>query len=979
MIPSGNVTFLFTDIEGSTKLSQEFPDSLHVALEKHNSILRNAVETNNGFVFKIVGDAYFCAFHNAADAVNAAIEIQTALANEEWEDAVIKIRIGIHSGNAEWNGNDYMGYITLARVARVMSAAYGEQILISDNAHLHCLEGSKTLRRNKNDPESLSLRSASGGFESKDISFRDLGERRLKDVIQPIRLFQVLSEGLREDFPPLKTLDARPNNIPVQLSSFIGREVEIRKVKELLKQTRLLTLTGSGGSGKTRLALQAGAEVIDDFANGVWITELASLSEPSFLPQALMKIFGLKEEPNKSPEEILCDYLCEKEILIILDNCEHLIEASAKIAERVLLCCPKLKIIATSREILKIPGEQRHRVIPLKVPDPNKEYSPEKLSQYEAVRLFVERALSVDPKFSVTIQNTPALANICYQLDGIPLAIELAAARVKILSVDEISKRLKSRLTLLTGGNRTALPRQQTLRALIDWSYELLNEKEKLLFERLSVFAGGFTIESASEICHLEDLDEFEILDLLSNLADKSLISEVPSDNDKKFKILESIRHYGQHKFSEKAEDKFIISKKHLEYFMHFAEENVPKMNGGEVKEWSYKLENEIDNFRESIRWAVINDPESALILVVSLGMFFEIRNYCSEGLEYLRLIFESGRSFRKIDEAKGLYCKAKFMNQLSIRNELDDIISRSHELFREVNYKKGIADSLLLMYNLTFLKGDFERSQLLIDECFEIYKQIGDKHSMAIALSQMGGIAYMKSDYLTAKNKFTESLNLVLELKFLRYYSRSYNNLGIVEHQNNNLDKALEYYEKSLSSDNKLGSMSITNTSRSLINIGMVYNNQKNYLKAKEYYERSLRIGEESGIKLIIAESSYNLAFAELRLKNFSQSKKIFIKSMILLNELGDRYRITENLINISNLLSNMTEYSLACKVLSASKSLYDIIGIPMNRNDKEKYETEFEKLRSELTDEEFDTEWKKGEKINFENVMELVGEVNS
>ncbi|MEZ4690533.1 MAG: hypothetical protein R3A12_10265 [Ignavibacteria bacterium] len=265
----------------------------------------------------------------------------------------------------------------------------------------------------------------------------------------------------------------------------------------------------------------------------------------------------------------------------------------------MLLCCPKLKIIATSREILKIPGEQRHRVIPLKVPDPNKEYSPEKLSQYEAVRLFVERALSVDPKFSVTIQNTPALANICYQLDGIPLAIELAAARVKILSVDEISKRLKSRLTLLTGGNRTALPRQQTLRALIDWSYELLNEKEKLLFERLSVFAGGFTIESASEICHLEDLDEFEILDLLSNLADKSLISEVPSDNDKKFKILESIRHYGQHKFSEKAEDKFIISKKHLEYFMHFAEENVPKMNGGEVKEWSYKLENEIDNFRK--------------------------------------------------------------------------------------------------------------------------------------------------------------------------------------------------------------------------------------------------------------------------------------------------------------------------------------------------------------------------------------------
>ena len=489
IIPSGNVTFLFTDIEGSTKLSQQFPEKLPAALDKHHSILTKAIESNNGFIFQIVGDAFHCAFGNSEDAVKTAVEIQTNMENEKWDEVVIRIRIGIHSGNAEWNGKDYMGYITLARTARVMSAAYGGQILVSNDAYESFKDNSDTV-------------------SEKDFSFRDLGERRLKDVIQPIRLFQIVAKGLRLDFPPLITLDARPNNLPIQLTSFIGREKELKYLKDELKLNRLLTLTATGGAGKSRLSLQAGADLIDDFENGVWFVELAAVSDPDFLTAETINALGIKEESNKTPEETLTDHLEDKEILIILDNCEHLINACADLSERLLSSCPKLKIIATSREALNCAGEQTFKIPPLTHPDPKVYNTPEQLTQYESVRLFIERALTINSKFRVNNENAPALAEVCSRLDGIPLAIELAAARTKVLSVENIYERLDDRFNLLTGGKRTALPRQQTLRALIDWSYDQLSENEKILFQRLSVFTGGWSLTAAEEILSLIHISE---------------------------------------------------------------------------------------------------------------------------------------------------------------------------------------------------------------------------------------------------------------------------------------------------------------------------------------------------------------------------------------------------------------------------------------------------------------------------------------
>ena len=345
MLPSGTVTFLFTDIEGSTKLSQLFPEKLQASLDKHHSIMNNVIESNNGKVFEIVGDAFCCAFSEAEDAVNAAIEAQIKLSETEWNEVVIKVRMGIHSGKVEVINNKYSGYIILARSSRVMSAAYGEQILISEDTF-------RILESGKN-----------------DFAFRDLGERRLKDVIQPIRLYQVMANGIRGDFPPLKTLDARPNNLPVQLSSFIGREDEIREIKKLMKKSRIITLIGSGGSGKTRLALQISADLIDEFDHGVWLAELAPLTDDDQIQLTIMKALKIPGITDESHDEVIIEFIKNKKILIIFDNCEHLIHTSAVLSEKLLSSCPNLRIIATSREALKCSGEQIFKIPSLKIQD----------------------------------------------------------------------------------------------------------------------------------------------------------------------------------------------------------------------------------------------------------------------------------------------------------------------------------------------------------------------------------------------------------------------------------------------------------------------------------------------------------------------------------------------------------------------------------------------------------------------------------
>jgi len=478
--PTGTVTFLFTDIEGSTRLLHQLGHRYADVLEQHHQILRAALETHNGYEVDTQGDAFFVTFASAIDAIEAAVIMQRSLNARSWPaGGVMRVRMGLHTGEPTLTEGGYVG-MDVHRGARIMASGHGGQVVLSHTT--------RTLAEEHLPP---------------GVTLRELGEHRLKDLQQPAPLYQLVIEGLPNDFPPLKTLSTRPHNLPVQLTSFIGRETNIVEVKQLLAKTRLLTLTGSGGCGKTRLSLQVGAEVLDDYADGVWLVELAPVADPNLVLQTVASALGLREQAARPLLETVIDYLKPKTLLLLLDNCEHLLEASAQLADALLKACPALKILASSREGLGIAGEQTYRPPSFARPSPANaaRLTVEELTQYEAVRLFIDRALLSNPRFAVTNQNAPAVAEICDRLDGIPLAIELAAARVKAMSVEQISTRLTDRFRLLTGGSRTALPRQQTLRALIDWSYDLLSDKEKLLLARLSVFAGGWTLEAAEKVC----------------------------------------------------------------------------------------------------------------------------------------------------------------------------------------------------------------------------------------------------------------------------------------------------------------------------------------------------------------------------------------------------------------------------------------------------------------------------------------------
>ena len=474
-LPSGTVTFLFTDLEGSTKLWEQYPGEMKLALARHDEILHRAIENHGGRIIKNTGDGFHAVFDTAMHGIEAALAAQEAVSNAAWDEIRphnIRIRIGLHTGEAQERAGDYYGP-TLNRAARLMSVAHGGQTLLSTTT--------ADLVRDQLPP---------------DTSLRDLGEHRLRDLVRSEHVFQLAVPGLPADFPPLKSIDAFPNNLPVQLTSFIGRERELEEARNRLVPAHLLTLIGPGGTGKTRLALQLAADLLPLFPDGVWLAELAPLTDPALVVQSVASVLHLREQMGMSLSDLVIDYLRDRSLLLVLDNCEHLIEACAQLANQLLHTCANLKIIGSSREALGITGETIYRVPPLSLPDPN-HVTREGLTQCKSAQLFIERASAANPRFALDEHNAEAVAQICRRLDGIPLALELAAARVTVFSAEQIAAHLDDRFRLLTGGSRTALPRQQTLRALIDWSYELLSEGERTLLRKLSVFAGGWTFDAA--------------------------------------------------------------------------------------------------------------------------------------------------------------------------------------------------------------------------------------------------------------------------------------------------------------------------------------------------------------------------------------------------------------------------------------------------------------------------------------------------
>jgi predicted ATPase/class 3 adenylate cyclase len=669
--PSGTVTFLFTDIEGSTKLAQEHRDTWEGLRERHHAILQSAMRSHEGYVFQIIGDAFCVAFSTASAGLNAALDAQRGLQAENWGETPIKVRIGINTGAAQAGSNadgsgGYTGYSTLARTQRVMSTAYGEQILLSNTS------------------ADLLLGELPAG-----VTLRDMKEHRLKGLLNPEHLWQAVAPGLAQDFPALQTLNSIPNNLPIQLTSFIGREKEIAEIKNLVEHNRLVTLTGSGGVGKTRHSLQVGAELLDAFANGIWLVELAPVSNPELVLQALAAVLGVHENEGYPLMTALQDFLGAKHILLLLDNCEHLLEACAQLADTLLHACPNLNILVSSREALGMAGEVSFRIPSLSLPDAHHLPSLERLTQYDSVRLFIERAVAVKSDFVVTNENAPAVAQVCSRLDGIPLAIELATARVKGLSVEQISKRLDDRFRLLTGGSRTALPRQQTLRATIEWSYDLLLETERLLLRRLAVFVDDWTLEAAEAVCAQPDpsgdypgatlsrpgQDEAalaeamqaigtpEVMDLLLRLLDKSLIVAEEQGGQARYHMLETIGQFASNKLLESGESGSLRAR-HLEFFLKFAEQAEAKLHSPEQLIWLHQLGAEYANLQAALEWArEVGSIQPALRLVRATEQLADIRSLLGAGTQAIPLYQEALEWLRRVEGSDkmigaGLHCK---------------------------------------------------------------------------------------------------------------------------------------------------------------------------------------------------------------------------------------------------------------------------------------------------------------------------------
>jgi predicted ATPase/class 3 adenylate cyclase len=742
--PTGTITFLFTDIEGSSRLWERHPEAMRAALRRHDAILRGAMESHGGYVFKTIGDAFCVAFDRAGDAVAAAAQVQHALHEEEWgETGPLKVRMALHVGAAEFRDADYFGN-SLNRVARILASAHGGQVLLSLPA--------EELVRDHLKP---------------GVAVRDLGERRLRDLSRPEHLFQLALAGLPSEFPPLRFLEVTPNNLPTLPNAFIGRERERAAVRRLLGETRLLTLTGTGGTGKTRLAVQVAEEALSDYTDGVWLVELATVSDPRRVVETIAGALGLREEPDEPMRATLIRFLCGRRLLLIIDNCEHLHEECASLAAEMLRSCSTVRILATSRHALGIAGERSWPVPPLAVLNPSRDLFQTSdivatVSQYEAVRLFLDRAMAVKPGFVLTPQNAAAVAQICWRLDGIPLAIELAAARARVLAPEQIAQRLDDRFRLLTGGGRSVLPHQQTLRTLIDWSHDLLSESERVLFQRLGVFGGGRTLEAIEAVCSGDGVDVYDALDLLQLLVDKSLLAaEAGPGDETRYTMIESVWRYARERLESSGEFD-TLRDRHLDWFLALAEKAKPGLEGPDAAAWLERVDADQFNFRLALEWAAKADVQKGLRIVGSLARYAEIRGNLEEASSSARLLLDApgaeaptcARADALVAAARVAWCRNQSEAALAFYREG---IALLEQCGRERDVILQSAFMGFVKLNNGIEAGVEERFQRAI----EAGRERQDIVLSAVGLSGLATLASRHGDGKTARRLREESLSI--------------------------------------------------------------------------------------------------------------------------------------------------------------------------------------------------------------------------
>ena len=837
MSQSSSLTFLFTDIEGSTRLWDSQPDLMRTALARHDAIMRESIELGEGHVFKTIGDAFCAAFPDACGAVKAALNAQLSLASEPWPGMdPIRVRMAIHTGEAESRDSDYFGP-PLNRVARMLNLGHGGQTLLS-----------------------LAAYSLVQDQDLGSIAYKDLGEHRLKDLQRPEHVYQLQHPLLQETFRPLRSLDTLPNNFPQQVTSFVGRDRELRSIKRLMGQSRLLTLTGAGGTGKTRLALQAAVDLLDPSGDGSWIIEFGSITDPALVPQTVATVLGVREEPTKPLSETLLTYLKGKRMLLVIDNAEHLLNPIARLVDQIIRQCPHVQVLATSREPLTVNGEQTYRVPSLTMPDPTKRYKLEDLSKFESVRLFLDRAILANSVFVLNDSNAEPVAQLCHRLDGIPLAIELAAARVRALPVDKIAERLDDRFRLLTGGARTALPRQQTLRAMIDWSYDLLNDQERCIFRRLSVFSGGWTLDSAEQICSDQKIERWDILDLLQSLLDKSLA--IFDEVSQRYRFSETVRAYGRDALVALNESTEIRTR-HLIHFGQLAQSTEDLLAGPQAVGALAALDAEQRNLRAAIEWGLEGgDTVQAIQMANCLSTFFQVRGEFTEG--------------------------ASIYQSLVAKVPQDALQER--------------AGALSNLGVLSFRLTQYDSATTALAESFNLFLKLGDDYGAAKAVNTMGVISLQLGDYDAASTSFERALALFKSVGEPRRIAMTLNNLGILAVHNKNLSRARELYNEALALNRKVGNRAFEAGNRT--NLADLALREGDAETARRLAREACEMHLELGDRLNLQDTLEVLAPAERLLGRPRIAALLFATKEAQMEELGTKvapYVLEEYRRNVS------------------------------------------------------------------------------
>lgn len=730
--PAGEVTLLFTDVEGSTKLLQRSGELYAGLLADHRSLLRAAFQAHNGYEVDTEGDAFFVAFRSARDAAAAAAAAQSALAQHSWpEDHEVWVRIGLHTGEPRLVSRAYVG-LDVHRAARVMAAGHGGQVLLSHST------------RKKLDD---------------DWPVLDLGEHHLKDLLQPEHLFQLVIEGLPSEFPALKTLGNRPTNLPTQPNPLIGRDKELREILRLLRNDdlRLLALTGPGGAGKTRLALQLGAELLDEFQSGVFFVPLAPISDEDLVVSTIAQALAVREIGGEDLGDTLNAYLRDKQMLLVLDNFEQIVGAAPSVS-KLLAAAPGLRILATSRERLHLTAEHVYDVPPLMLPETADE-EVDTLLETDAIALFVARAEAAAPDFVLTQENAASVVAICRRLEGLPLALELAAARLAVLSPQGLLSRLDERLAVLTGGPKDADRRHETLRSTLEWSYDLLDPADQLLFARLAVFVDGCRLDAAEAVCSSEAGD-VTLLDGLQSLVDKSLVRHRPdSDAERRFWMLETIREYASERLATSGEEE-MFARRHVEHFLELAEMAEPYLWRQETEAWLPRMAAEQANFRAALDWALSHgQAEIASRLAGALYPFWELRAQHGEARAWLDQALSLDAAVSPEYRAKALVAAGRATGWQSDRATAATLLQEAVALCRKLDDLEGVGRCLGFIGHILLFAGDSDGAAVVLDEGVELARRSDDARSLARAVYNAAFVPIEQGDFDRAREMFEEAI----------------------------------------------------------------------------------------------------------------------------------------------------------------------------------------------------------------------------